>query len=195
MAKITPIDVIKGISGKYGSNTNDYFATNSSSNKIHLAKLSNPYTGPATEKQTTQRSKFKTWSDSANSWLNTNKPTKTAPKGTARYQQVEALKRQMALSNVRQVLYKYMDKETGDIELPDLPAQGITLTLSVSSLDEGTTNPAPGAHSYDAGESVTIQAIPETGFHFAAWSDGNSQNPRSLTLNENVSLQAAFEED
>ena len=27
MAKITPIDVIKGISGKYGGNSNDYFAT------------------------------------------------------------------------------------------------------------------------------------------------------------------------
>ena len=26
MAKITPIDVIKGISGKYGSGSNDYFA-------------------------------------------------------------------------------------------------------------------------------------------------------------------------
>ena len=28
MARIKPIDVIKGISGKYGSGTNDYFATN-----------------------------------------------------------------------------------------------------------------------------------------------------------------------
>ena len=27
MAKITPIDVIKGTSGKYGGNSNDYFAT------------------------------------------------------------------------------------------------------------------------------------------------------------------------
>ena len=43
-------NVINGISGKYGNNSNDYFATNSSSNKIHLIKLSNPYKGPATEK-------------------------------------------------------------------------------------------------------------------------------------------------
>ena len=55
MAKITPIDVIKGISGKYGGNSNDYFATNKSSNKIHLAKYANPYTGPSTEKQMAQR--------------------------------------------------------------------------------------------------------------------------------------------
>ena len=42
MARITPIDVIKGISGKYGGNSNDYFATNKSSSKIHLAKFANP---------------------------------------------------------------------------------------------------------------------------------------------------------
>lgn len=60
MARITPIDVIKGISGKYGNNSNDYFATNSSSNKIHLAKFSNHYKGPATEKQLAQREKFAT---------------------------------------------------------------------------------------------------------------------------------------
>ena len=41
MARITPIDVIKGISGKYGNGSSDYFATNSSSNRIHLAKYLN----------------------------------------------------------------------------------------------------------------------------------------------------------
>lgn len=51
MARITPIDVIKGISGKYGNKSNDYFATNSSRNKIHLAKFSNQYKGPTTGKQ------------------------------------------------------------------------------------------------------------------------------------------------
>ena len=38
MATIQTIDIIKGISGKYGNKSNDYFATNKSSNKIHLAK-------------------------------------------------------------------------------------------------------------------------------------------------------------
>ena len=41
MARIKPIDVIKGISGKYGNGSSDYFATNSSSNRIHLAKYLN----------------------------------------------------------------------------------------------------------------------------------------------------------
>lgn len=41
MAVITPIDVIAGISGKYGSKSSDYFSTNSSSGQIHLAKYKN----------------------------------------------------------------------------------------------------------------------------------------------------------
>ena len=60
MARITPIDVIKGISGKYGNGSNDYFATNTSSNRIHLAKYLNKPTGPATELQVAQMKDFAT---------------------------------------------------------------------------------------------------------------------------------------
>lgn len=107
MARITPIDVIKGISGKYGNNSNDYFATNSSSNKIHLAKFSNPYKGPATEKQLAQREKFATKQAACTAWLNTNRPSeKNGQKGTADYQRIQKLKRAFAFSNINQVIYK-----------------------------------------------------------------------------------------
>ena len=119
MARIIPIDVIKGISGKYGNNSNDYFATNSSSNKIHLAKITNPYKGPATEKQLAQREKFATKQALCSAWLNANRPSeKNGEKGTASYQSAQRLKRALAFSNVNQVLYKYMD-EKGNIKLPD----------------------------------------------------------------------------
>ena len=39
MAIVRPIDVIKGISGKYGSGSSDYFATNRSSSVIHLSNV------------------------------------------------------------------------------------------------------------------------------------------------------------
>ena len=119
MARITPIDVIKGISGKYGNNSNDYFATNSSSNKIHLAKFSNPYKRPATEKQLAQRERFATKQAACTAWLNTNRPSeKNGLKGTADYQRVQKLKRAFAFSNINQVIYKYMDDE-GNIKLPE----------------------------------------------------------------------------
>ena len=118
MAKITPIDVIRGISGKYGSKSSDYFATNSSSGNIRLAKLNNPYQGPATEKQLAQQSKFATRLAVVSQWLNANKPSEAnGEKGTALYQQVQKLKRSYGLSNVTQVLYRYMD-DSNAINLP-----------------------------------------------------------------------------
>ena len=44
MAKITPIDIIKGVSRKFGGgNSKEYFATNKCSYHIHLAKRVNSY--------------------------------------------------------------------------------------------------------------------------------------------------------
>ena len=136
MARITPIDVIKGISGKYGNGSNDYFATNSSSNRIHLAKLSNPYTGPATDKQKAQREKFAAKQAAATAWLNANRPSeKNGDKGTALYQQAQKLKRAYAFSNVNQVLYKYMD-DKGNIKLPD--STGSTTTTPTNPGGSGS---------------------------------------------------------
>ena len=141
MARIIPIDVIKGISGKYGNNSNDYFATNSSSNKIHLAKITNPYKGPATEKQMAQREKFATKQALCSAWLNANRPSeKNGEKGTASYQSAQRLKRALAFSNVNQVLYKYMD-EKGNIKLPD----GITSPSSPGAGSDPGSTTDPGS--------------------------------------------------
>ena len=92
MARITPIDVIKGISGKYGNGSSDYFATNSSSNRIHLAKYLNKPMGPATQSQLEQMQKFSTQAKLASAWLRSNRPsTENGAKGTAAYQEAQAL--------------------------------------------------------------------------------------------------------
>ena len=118
MAKIIPIDVIKGISGKYGNKSSDYFATNRSSNQIHLTKIINPYQGPPTEKQKAQQAKFAARQVVSTALLNANRPSETTgEKGTADYQLVQRMKRQMGLSNINQVLHKYMG-EDNVIRLP-----------------------------------------------------------------------------
>ncbi|MDD6473599.1 MAG: hypothetical protein PUF62_11335 [Bacteroidales bacterium] len=60
MARITPIDSIRGISGKYGSRSNEYFTINSSSNRIHLEKYLNKSASSATELQLAQMKDFAT---------------------------------------------------------------------------------------------------------------------------------------
>ena len=125
MATVDTIDVVTGLHGKYGSNRKDYFATNTSSKKIRLARLNNPYKGPATEKQLAHMESFKSKALKASAWLNANKPSEAnGEKGTEAYQLAQRIKRQLALSNVRQVVCKYMDEE-GNVKLPtahpDLP--------------------------------------------------------------------------
>ena len=121
MATVDTIDVVTGLHGKYGSNRKDYFATNTSSKKIRLARLNNPYKGPATEKQLAHMESFKSKALKASAWLNANKPSEAnGEKGTEAYQLAQRIKRQLALSNVRQVVCKYMD-EDGNVKLPTSP--------------------------------------------------------------------------
>ena len=163
MAKITPIDVIKGISGKYGNGSNDYFATNSSSNKIHLAKLSNPYKGPATEKQMAQREKFAIKQAACTAWLNANRPSdKNGPKGTADYQLAQRLKRAYAMSNINQVLYKYMD-DKGIIKLPVATDPTSPSNPGAGPSNPGTSPSNPGTGSSNPGSSGTGSSTDQGG--------------------------------
>ena len=62
-------------------------------------------------------------------------------------------------------------------------------TISVSSSEHGNVN---GCGTYDLGAVATLTAIPDEGYHFVSWSDGNTDNPRSITVNTNITLAASF---
>ncbi|MGM9699032.1 MAG: hypothetical protein ACI3Y0_10375 [Prevotella sp.] len=206
MAKITPIDVIKGISGKYGSGSNDYFATNKSSNKIHLAKLANPYQGPYTEAQMAQREKFTSRQMAVTAWLNANKPSaENGMKGTAAYQWAMKMKKSMALSTVSQVVYKYLDEEN-NVKLPegageasepvapaDPDATKYLLTLVANPDAYGTVS---GGGEYEPDTEVELKATPQSGYKFSQWSDGDMNATRTyVTTSEAVTLTAEFVAD
>ncbi len=76
MAKITPIDIIKGVSGKFGGNSREYFATNKTSYNIYFAKRVNDFQGPATEKQKEVRALFKRKQKAVADWLRANRPVR-----------------------------------------------------------------------------------------------------------------------
>ena len=164
MARITPIDVIKGISGKYGNGSNDYFATNTSSNRIHLAKYLNKPTGPATPEQLAQMEAFGNQQKMAAAWLRANRPSEeNGPKGTEAYQEAQALKKQAHLSNVRQIVLKYMD-EDGNVTLP---ASG-TSTPPANSGSGSTSGGASGGSQAGGSGSQT----PSGGSSDTGGSDG-----------------------
>ena len=159
MARVTPIDVIKGISGKYGNGSNDYFATNTSSNRIHLAKYLNKPTGPATPEQLAQMEAFGNQQKMAAAWLRANRPSEeNGPKGTEAYQEAQALKKLAHLSNVRQIVLKYMD-EDGNVTLPasgtSTPPANSGSTPGGSQAPSGSGSQAPSGDGSDTGGSDT----------------------------------------
>lgn len=85
MAKITPISLIAGMSGKVGQKSDTYFVTNRQTGQVHTAKIvANP--GEPSEKQLSARAKFTQRAQNTSRWLSTNGPTSEHPKGTEIYQ-------------------------------------------------------------------------------------------------------------
>lgn len=67
-------------------------------------------------------------------------------------------------------------------------------TLTIAAGPGGTTDPAPGARTYDSGTQVTISAKPNSGYRFINWS-GNasgSANPITITMDSDKSVTANF---
>lgn len=49
-----------------------------------------------------------------------------------------------------------------------------------------------GSGTYPANTEISIGAIPNQGFHFAGWQDGNVDNPRIITVMEDATYTASF---
>jgi subtilisin family serine protease len=72
----------------------------------------------------------------------------------------------------------------------------IHYTLAIATTTGGTTNPAPGNHTYSEGQNVSVQAIPDTGYRLDHWElDGvniSSANPYPVLMDNDHLLQAVF---
>jgi len=63
------------------------------------------------------------------------------------------------------------------------------LTVQSSNPAIGTTS---GGGSYNYLTPVNITAIPNNGYHFTQWSDGNTDNPRLVSVTQNATYTAQF---
>lgn len=76
----------------------------------------------------------------------------------------------------------------------DYTASAVQHTLTISAGTGGTTDPSPGTYTYDSGTTVTITAIPDSGFIFGEWSGDASgkSNPITITMDSNKTVTAEF---
>ena len=82
------------------------------------------------------------------------------------------------------------DKTDDPKDPTDIPLV-YTLTVLSSNEEMGTVT---GGGSYEEGTEVTLTATPTSdGYAFVKWSDENTDNPRALTVAEDLELTAIFD--
>ena len=74
---------------------------------------------------------------------------------------------------------------------PFIPVPTYTITTSANAV-EGS---AVGGGVYESGTQVTLAAVGNTGYHFTQWTDGDTTNPRQITVLSNGSYTAQFIKD
>ena len=67
-----------------------------------------------------------------------------------------------------------------------------TLTVRSANENQGSVS---GGGTFDEGSTQTVRATPKTGFAFDKWSDGSTQNPRTVKLTSDLTLTASFKTD
>lgn len=82
---------------------------------------------------------------------------------------------------------------TGNVNYVATFSQGGTTYYTVSAIASPVgAGTLVGTGPYPAGTTVTLAAIPNTGYSFVKWSDEVTDNPRTFTLTGNVTLMAIF---
>ena len=67
-----------------------------------------------------------------------------------------------------------------------------TITVSANSSSYGTVS---GGGTYEEGTQVTLTATANSGYRFVRWNDGNTDNPRVITVTQDESYTAYFEKE
>ena len=69
------------------------------------------------------------------------------------------------------------------------PAPRYTISAAANSSKYGSVE---GAGTYKRDTTITITAIPNKGYQFNQWSDGNTDNPRQVTVTQDSTFTAIF---
>ena len=81
-----------------------------------------------------------------------------------------------------------------DVELTALFVEEVeeVYTVTVESADPTMGSVSGGGQALNGG-TVIITAIPNEGYRFLTWNDGNTENPRTVTVTGNITYTAYFE--
>ncbi|MBQ7210985.1 MAG: BspA family leucine-rich repeat surface protein [Paludibacteraceae bacterium] len=78
---------------------------------------------------------------------------------------------------------------TAEFKKQEVKPNEFTITVYVAPEGSGTVE---GTGKYEEGKTATLVALPAEGYEFLQWSDGVKDNPRTITVTENLTLIASF---
>jgi predicted histone-like DNA-binding protein len=88
---------------------------------------------------------------------------------------------------------------SGNTENPSAGGGSFTIAAGVGSDGGGSVTIKKNGAVVEGGsveatgsDTVVIEAVPESGFQFLGWSDGNSQNPRTIQPSADMNVEASF---
>jgi len=133
-------------------------------------------------------------------------------KGLAGVDAMNTLKLSLNRSKIMAVQFqsapvRYKQSGTGTFEVDDIYSVGgafagsggggggaTTYTLTVNVVGNGTVTKNPNKTAYNAGEQVTLTAIPGSGATFVGWSGSatGTTNPLTITMDGNKTITATF---
>ena len=67
--------------------------------------------------------------------------------------------------------------------------------LVITPIGKGTTDKEEITSGLEYNSQITVTAIPDPGYHFVDWGDGNTENPRTITITDTTFLYPTFEQD
>lgn len=85
--------------------------------------------------------------------------------------------------NLMYVIYKNQSA------FPNSTSSFYTISTDVSPVNKGTVS---GGGDYDYGTNIKLTAIPNDGYKFEKWNDGDTSNPRTITVLERKTYTASF---
>ena len=71
--------------------------------------------------------------------------------------------------------------------------QGVATYYTVTATANGWQGVASGGGRVREYRTTTLTAIPSYGYHFTAWNDGDTNNPRTITVRSDTTLTALFD--
>ena len=90
--------------------------------------------------------------------------------------------------------YTFMAQESMTLvaEFVNQEVEWYNVTATSDSPEMGGVS---GVGSYPAGATVTVEALPNYGYRFVHWQDGETTNPRTFVINSNMDFTATFAAD